>query len=100
MSYVMTVSGEAELKRILKKYGREHDNFTAWVTDVDNALGNRSEGESLEIELTGLREPTGQTVFVSFDIGDVELLVHDALCPFESLIVRPGQQPAGGEDDE
>lgn len=100
MSYVMTAAGERELKRILTKYGREHDNFTAWVTDVDNQLGNRYEGESLEVELTGLREATGQTVFVSFDVGDVELLVIDELCPFESLIVRPGQQPAGCEDDE
>ena len=94
MSYVMTAAGEGELKRILTKYGREHDDLMAWVIyrdqhdqhvqrllqsaeRVDNALGNLYEGESLEVELTGLREPTGQTVSVLFEAGHVEPVPYE-----------------------
>lgn len=72
MTYTLNTAGKTALMNFLTDHGRGSDNFSAWISEVDEALENRSDGESLEVELRGLRDTYGRPVFFEPSMEEVK----------------------------
>lgn len=68
----LSTAGLDKLRGILAEFGRANDDINAWASEVEEAASNRIEGESLSIELRGLRWPQGDTVFFDGVEADFE----------------------------
>lgn len=69
--YRLNSKGEDGLRAVLDEHGRGGDYLPAWVSEINAALGNRTEGESLAIELRGVKSWKGHAVF--FEPGPDEI---------------------------
>jgi hypothetical protein len=65
MSYQLNTAGEAAVARWIKEIGANW-SLPATCAEIDEVLANRSEGESLEVEMRGPNWKGGNTGLVFF----------------------------------
>lgn len=68
----LTASGLVKLAEVLAGNGRGKDELNAWASEVEQAAANRVAGESLSVELRGLRDAQGYTVFFDGEASDFD----------------------------
>jgi hypothetical protein len=68
----LNAEGFKTLAATLKKHGRGGDSVAAWADEIDAALANREQGESLSIELNGVKDCFGNLVFFNPSEDEVQ----------------------------
>lgn len=69
--------GEASLAAKLAEHGHNNDDLGAWISEVDEALGNRMVGENLSIELNNVRSAQGYTVHFEPSADEITIRTFD-----------------------